>query len=65
MKKPLRIRIPFLGTLKFSTYLQLSSAEHDGTVPMRRFGRYYLTWKKRPPLKVEPETPDEWERHQW
>lgn len=44
MKKPLRLSLPF-GTLKIASYLQLSSAEHDGRVPYKRFGRYYLIWK--------------------
>ena len=44
MKKPLRLRLPF-GTLKVATYLQLSSAEHDGLVRTKRFGRYYFVWK--------------------
>jgi hypothetical protein len=44
MKKPLRLRLPF-GTLKVATYLQLSSAEHDGLVPYKRLGRLYLIWK--------------------
>ena len=46
MRSPIKIRLPF-GTLKIATYLLLSSAEHDGKVPTRRFGRYYLIW--RPP----------------
>lgn len=48
MKTPLRIRLPF-GALKICTYLQLSSAEHDGQVPMRQFGRYYFIWKPAKP----------------
>lgn len=44
MKKPLRLRLPF-GTLKVANYLQLSSAEHDGHIPHKRIGRYYLIWK--------------------
>lgn len=44
MKKPLRLRLPF-GTLKVATYLQLSSAEHDGLVPYKWLGRLYLIWK--------------------
>ena len=44
MKKPLRLRLPF-GTLKVATYLQLSSAEHDGLVRTKRFGRLYFVWK--------------------
>ncbi|MDB5540775.1 MAG: hypothetical protein JWQ89_2502 [Devosia sp.] len=44
MRSPLRIHLP-VGTLKIATYLQLSSAEHDGHVPMRRFGRYFVIWK--------------------
>lgn len=49
MKAPLRIRLPF-GTVKISTYLQLSSAEHDGLIPAWRLGRYYLIWKPTKPV---------------
>jgi hypothetical protein len=44
MRKPFRVRLLF-GTLKIATYLQLNSAEHDGLVPSRKFGRFYLIWK--------------------
>ena len=48
MKTPLRIRLPLVA-LKICTYLQLSSAEHGGQVPMRQFGRYYFIWKPAKP----------------
>ena len=51
MNKPLRIPLPF-GTLKIATYLQLSSAEHDGAVPLRRWGLYYVIWKPLSPRRA-------------
>lgn len=44
MRNPIKFRLPF-GTLKIATYLLLSSAEHDGKVPSRRLGRYYVIWR--------------------
>jgi hypothetical protein len=49
MRSSVKIRLPF-GTLKIATYLLLSSAEHDGKVPMRRIGRYYLVWRRSPAI---------------